>query len=361
MSATVRDNAERSRYEIVVDGQVAGFAEYRLARDRITFTHTEVADEYSGQGLAKQLVSELLADAERRSLAVVPLCPYVRAFISRHADEYLHLVPENVRQRLGLAHHGARSQVEPTSTGAEGARLGLPSGIRACLFDLDGVLTQTAAVHRAAWKETFDPILAAAGQGPFTEEDYLTYVDGKRRLDGVRDFLASRGLAPAEGGPDDPPQRDTIHGIGNRKNGSVLKRLAEDGVETYSDAVTYLHKARAAGLPIAVVTASANAEAVLKAAGLSQFVDTRIDGVVAARDGLEGKPAPDTFLAGATAVGVEPRHAVVFEDAISGVAAGRAGGFGFVVGVDRAGQAEALREHGADVVVTDLTQLMEDR
>jgi beta-phosphoglucomutase family hydrolase len=360
MSATVRDNAERSRYEVVVDGQVAGFAEYHLGRDRITFTHTEVSDEYSGQGLAGQLVGELLTDAERRSLAVVPLCPYVRAYISRHAEQYLHLVPENVRERLGLPHDGPPpDDGEPVP--AMGRRLGLPTGIRACLFDLDGVLTRTAAVHRAAWKETFDPILAAAGQAPFTEDDYLTHVDGKRRLDGVRDFLASRGLAPAEGSPDDSPQRDTIHGIGSRKNESVLKRLARDGVETYSDAVAYLHEARAAGLPVAVVTASANAEAVLRAAGLIEFVDVRIDGVVAGREGLAGKPAPDTFLAGAKALGVEPGHAVVFEDAISGVAAGRDGGFGFVVGVDRVGQAEALRQHGADVVVTDLTQLMEDR
>jgi beta-phosphoglucomutase family hydrolase len=359
MSATVRDSAEGSRYEIVVDGEVAGFADYHLARDHITFTHLEVSDEYTGRGLARQLTIELLADAEHRGLGVVPLCPYVRKFISRNAAQYLHLVPEGLRERLGLDHVRPR-RTEDASTRAGGARLGLPAGIRACLFDLDGVLTQTAAVHRAAWKETFDPILAEAGQAPFTEEDYLRHVDGKRRLDGVRDFLVSRGLTPPEGSPDDQPDRATIHGIGSRKNELVLKRLAQDGVETYSDAVTYLHEVRAAGLPVGVVTASANAEAVLRAAHLTEFVDARIDGLVAGRDGLAGKPAPDTFLAGAKALGVEPGQAVVFEDALSGVAAGRAGNFGFVVGVDRVGQGAALREHGADVVVTDLTQLLEN-
>lgn len=238
-------------------------------------------------------------------------------------------------------------------------RLGLPGDIRACLFDLDGVLTRTALVHRAAWRDTFDPLLAAAGQAPFTEDDYLQYVDGKRRLDGVRDFLASRGLTVPEGTAGDSAERDTINGIGTRKNELVLRRLARDGVEVYADAVTYVQAVRAAGLAVAVVTASANAEAVLEAAHVSELVDARVDGVVAARDNLPGKPAPDTFLAGARALGVEPSQAAVFEDAISGVAAGRAGGFGCVVGVDRTGHAEALRESGADVVVSELTQLLE--
>lgn len=241
----------------------------------------------------------------------------------------------------------------------EVARLGLPDRIRACLFDLDGVLTQTASVHRAAWKETFDPVLAQAGQTPFTEVDYLRYVDGKRRADGVRDFLASRGLNLAEGDPDDPPERDTVAGIGNRKNQLLLRRLEQSGVDVYPGSITYLHAVRAAGLAVAVVTASANAEAVLRAVDLADLVDARIDGVVAGREGLPGKPAPDTFLAGAEAVGVDPAQAAVFEDALSGVAAGRAGGFGLVVGVDRAGHREALLRHGADVVVTDLAELVD--
>lgn len=241
------------------------------------------------------------------------------------------------------------------------AHLGLPAGIRACLFDLDGVLTQTLPVHKRAWKETFDPLLARAGQAPFTEVDYLRYVDGKRRSDGVRDFLASRGLEFPEGDPSDPADRDTVAGIGNRKNQLVLQVMEEQGVDVYAGSISYLHAAREAGLAIGVVTASANGERVLQTVGLTRFVDARVDGVVAGRDGLRGKPAPDTFLAAAAALGVEPAQAVVFEDALSGVAAGRAGGFGLVVGVDRAGHGEALRQHGADIVVTDLAQLLDVR
>jgi beta-phosphoglucomutase family hydrolase len=248
---------------------------------------------------------------------------------------------------------------QPEAIDAE--HLGLPSGIRACLFDLDGVLTQTVTVHKGAWKETFDPLLANAGQPPFAEADYLQYVDGKRRADGVRDFLASRGLHLPEGSPGDPPDTDTVAGVGNRKNELVLAWLEEKGVEVYAGSVTYVHAAREAGLAIGVVTASANGEAVLEAAGLAELVEARIDGLVAGREGLRGKPAPDTFLAGARALGVEPVQAAVFEDALSGVAAGRAGGFGLVVGVDRAGHGEALRREGADVVVTDLAQLLGTR
>ena len=244
---------------------------------------------------------------------------------------------------------------------SEVAHLGLPEETRACLFDLDGVLIQTLPLHKKAWKETFDPLLAGAGQPPFTDEDYLRHVDGKRRADGVRDFLASRGLEYPEGEPDDEPGNDTIAGIGNRKNELVLDVMENEGVQTYDGSVRFLRLARDTGLAIGVVTASANGERALETAGLAELVDVRIDGVVAARDELRGKPAPDTFLAGAEALGVEPAHAVVFEDALSGVEAGRAGGFAMVIGVDRGDNGEGLKEHGADVVVTDLAQLLDDR
>jgi beta-phosphoglucomutase family hydrolase len=240
--------------------------------------------------------------------------------------------------------------------------LGLPDGIRACLFDLDGVLTQTARVHRCAWRETFDAVLREC-QGddfkPFTDIDYHEYVDGKPRRDGVRDFLASRGIRLPEGDPDDPPSVQTVAGVGNRKNELLLRRLEEDGVEVYEGSARYVRAAREQGLHTAVVTASANGEAVVRAAGLADCIEARIDGVVADQEHLRGKPAPDTFLAGARALRVEPGEAAVFEDALAGVAAGRAGGFGFVVGVDRAGQAEALRQRGADIVVEDLSELLE--
>jgi beta-phosphoglucomutase family hydrolase len=244
--------------------------------------------------------------------------------------------------------------------------LGLPEGIQACLFDLDGVLTQTAKVHAAAWKEMFDAFLrdrAAKTGAPFVPFDAVTdydeYVDGKPRYDGVRSFLASRDISLPEGTPDDPPDAETVHGLGNRKNELVLALMREQGVQVYDGSVRYLHAVREAGLGRAVVTSSANAEEVLVAAGIDDFFDVRVDGVVAAREELEGKPAPDTFLAAARALGVDASAAAVFEDALAGVAAGRAGSFGFVIGVDRAGQAEALREHGADVVVADLAELLD--
>jgi beta-phosphoglucomutase family hydrolase len=240
--------------------------------------------------------------------------------------------------------------------------LGLPDGIRACLFDLDGVLTRTADVHRSAWRETFEAFLRARDPdrfAPFTDADYLTYVDGKPRRDGVRDFLASRDVALPEGDPDDPPSAQTVAGVGNRKNELLLRLLDEQGVDVYPGSVRYLQAAHDAGLRIVVVTASANGEAVLRAAGMAELVEARIDGVVARRESLRGKPQPDTFLAGARAVGVEPAAAAVFEDALAGVAAGRAGGFGVVVGVDRAGQADALLERGADIVVDDLADLLD--
>jgi beta-phosphoglucomutase family hydrolase len=241
--------------------------------------------------------------------------------------------------------------------------LGLPDSIRACLFDLDGVLTRTATVHFAAWKRTFDEFLRARDpQAPeFTQLDYNRYVDGKPRADGVRDFLASRGITLPEGAPGDDPQAATVQGIATRKNQLVLQELAEHGVEVYPGSVRYLRAVVAAGLATAVVTASANGAQVIAAAGLADLIDTRVDGVVAAQEGFRGKPHPDTFLAAARRLGVAPDRAAVFEDAISGVAAGRAGQFGFVVGVDLVDQAAALKEHGADVVVRDLAELLEER
>jgi beta-phosphoglucomutase family hydrolase len=243
--------------------------------------------------------------------------------------------------------------------------LGLPDRIHGCLFDLDGVLTKTAKVHDAAWKEMFDGFLreraAAAGQ-PFVPfdpvKDYDDYVDGKPRADGTRSFLASRGITLPEGKEDDPPQAETVFGLSNRKNQILLQRIHSDGVEAYDGSVRYVKAVKAAGLPRAVVSSSANCRAVLEAAHIADLFDARIDAEVAEREHLRGKPAPDTYLAGARALGLEPAAAAVFEDALAGVASGRAGGFGFVVGVDRVGQADELRKHGADVVVTDLAELL---
>jgi beta-phosphoglucomutase family hydrolase len=237
---------------------------------------------------------------------------------------------------------------------------GLPDDVRACLFDLDGVLTRTATVHFAAWKRTFDEFLRAGdpSAGEFTQEDYNRYVDGKPRADGVRDFLASRGVTLPEGSAGDPPDAATVQGVATRKNELVLRELDEHGVEVYPGSMRYLRAVKDAGLATAVVTASANGAQVIEAGGFAELVDARVDGLVIARDGLRGKPAPDSFLAGARALGVEPGRAAVFEDALAGVAAGRAGHFALVVGVDRVGQADALRSSGADVVVEDLAELL---
>lgn len=240
----------------------------------------------------------------------------------------------------------------------------LPPAIRACLFDLDGVLTRTAVVHAAAWKAVFDEYLAARGDGqpPFDEvADYDEYVDGRPRADGVRTFLASRGITLPEGSPDDPPGRETVHSIANRKNDVLLRKLREVGVQAYEGSVRFVEAAREAGLRRAVVSSSANCEEVLAAAGISDLFEVRVDGITAARERLAGKPHPDTFLAAARKLGVGPGEAAVFEDALAGMEAGRSGGFGRVVGVNRTGQAEALREHGADVVVDDLAELLEDQ
>jgi beta-phosphoglucomutase family hydrolase len=237
--------------------------------------------------------------------------------------------------------------------------------VTACLFDLDGVLTQTALVHNAAWKQTFDAYLQSWAEQhgqpfvPFDSAgDYHQYVDGRQRADGVRTFLASRGITVPEGDPDDTPDRETVNGIGNRKNLLVLQKIKEGAVQVYPGSVEYLKAAKAAGLRRAVVSASANCKDVLEAAGIADLLEARVDGVVARELGLPGKPAPDTFLKGAELLGVDPANCAVYEDAQAGVAAGRAGGFGIVIGVDRVDQAEALREHGADVVVKDLQDLL---
>jgi beta-phosphoglucomutase family hydrolase len=244
--------------------------------------------------------------------------------------------------------------------------LGLPESVRAGLFDLDGVLTQTAKVHAAAWKEMFDGFLSerATKDGepfrPFDPvADYDEYVDGKPRYDGVRSFLAARGIDLPEGAESDPDAAETVHALGNRKNEIVLRMIHEQGVEAYEGSVRYVRAARDAGLKTAVVSSSSNCREVLVAAGIEELFEQRIDGLVAERDHLEGKPAPDTFLAGARALGVGPEQAAVFEDALAGVAAGRAGGFACVVGVDRVGQADELRAHGADLVVSDLAELLD--
>jgi len=243
--------------------------------------------------------------------------------------------------------------------------LGLPDTTRACLFDLDGVLTDTASVHAAAWKQMFDEYLRARAQRtgepfePFdVKKDYGPYVDGRPRLDGTRGFLSSRGITLPDGEATDGPDAETVNGLATKKNDLVNEKIRTVGVDVYPGSVRYLHAVREAGLITAVVSSSANAELVLQVAGLTDLIDHRVDGVVAKQRKLPGKPAPDTFLAAAADLDVPKEHAVVFEDALAGVESGRAGGFGFVVGVDRLGQADALREHGADVVVSDLADLL---
>ncbi|MBW0102464.1 beta-phosphoglucomutase family hydrolase [Pseudonocardia sp. KRD291] len=241
--------------------------------------------------------------------------------------------------------------------------LGLPDGTRACLFDLDGVLTDTASVHAAAWKQMFDEFLRGRDGEAFrpfdTSADYGPYVDGKPRLEGTRSFLASRGIDLPEGSTDDSAATETLWGLSTRKNDLVQEKIRTDGVEVYPGSRQYLEAVRAAGLATAVVSSSANAEQILLVTGLAGFIDHRVDGVVARERGLPGKPKPDTFIAAAQDLGVERTAAVVFEDALAGVAAGHAGGFGSVIGVNRLDQADALRSHGADVVVNDLADLLE--
>ncbi|OBG90512.1 hypothetical protein A5698_22000 [Mycobacterium sp. E136] len=243
--------------------------------------------------------------------------------------------------------------------------LGLPDGIRAALFDLDGVLTDTASVHKKAWKAMFDDFLRRRAERtgeaftPFDIQiDYLNYVDGKKREDGVRSFLASRSIELPDGGADDPTTSETVHGLGNAKNDMFQQILRTDGVKVFEGSRRYLQAAADAGLGIAVVSSSANTREVLELTGLARFVQHRVDGVVLREENIAGKPAPDSFLRAAQLLGVEPEQGAVFEDALSGVEAGRAGRFGVVVGVDRVGQAEALRRSGADIVVSDLAELL---
>jgi len=248
------------------------------------------------------------------------------------------------------------------------SKLGLPESVSACLFDLDGVLTDTASVHGKAWKVMFDAYLSERAERtgeqfvPFDPAtDYRRYVDGKKREDGVRSFLGSRGIEIPDGSPDDPGGAGdpaTIYGLGNRKNDMFNKVLHEQGVEVFDGSRRYLEAVSAAGLGIAVVSASANTPEVLKITGLDRFIEQRVDGNTLREEHLPGKPAPDSFLRGAQLLGVAPAAAAVFEDALSGVAAGRAGNFGFVVGVDRVGQAADLLRNGADVVVNDLAELL---
>jgi beta-phosphoglucomutase family hydrolase len=246
-----------------------------------------------------------------------------------------------------------------------GRVLGLPPHVTACLFDLDGVLTNTALVHNAAWKQTFDLFLKdwyAQRDEPFVPfdsgADYHQYVDGRQRADGVRTFLASRGINLPEGSPDDGPDAETVNGIGNKKNVLVLEKIQEGKVQVYPGSVDYLRAAQEAGLRRAVVSASANCKDVLAAAGITEFLEIRVDGVVAREQNLPGKPKPDTFLYAAELLGVSPEQCAVYEDALAGVEAGRAGGFGITIGVDRVNQAEALKAHGADIVVQDLSELL---
>ncbi len=259
---------------------------------------------------------------------------------------------------------------EASSLARPAARLGrsallLPGHISACLFDLDGVLTRTAEVHAAAWKEMFDGFLRSRSERtgePFRPlalpGDYLAHIDGGLRTDGVRHFLASRGINLPEGSPADPPGAETVHGLATRKNDLVLEIMRRDGIAAYEGSVRFVAAARDAGLRRAVVSASRNCREALEAAGLIGLFEARVDGVVAAERGLRGKPAPDMFLAAAESLGAPAPSCAVFEDAVSGVEAGRAGGFGWVVGVDRGGNREALSRQGADVVVADLAELL---
>lgn len=233
----------------------------------------------------------------------------------------------------------------------------------AVVFDLDGVITRTAEVHFLAWKRMFDEYLSqwaqreGRKQEPFGSQDYQRHVDGKPRYEGVKAFLASRGIELPYGKPEDGTDKETVCGLGNRKNEIFRKLLREGGVRVFEHAVDLVHRLRDKGFGIAVVTSSKNCKDVLEAAGIEDLFDVRVDGLVAARDGLVGKPAPDTFMAAAERLGSRPERVAVFEDAESGVEAGHRGHFRLVVGVDRVGHGPELARAGADVVLTDLAEV----
>lgn len=261
-----------------------------------------------------------------------------------------------------------RDSLKPRRNGNDDSMLGLPDDVHACLFDLDGVLTDTASVHTSAWAAMFDDYLSrrAARTGePFVPfdpaADYRDYVDGKKRGDGVRSFLTSRGITLPDGDVDDPPERETVNGLANRKNEHFQRLLRRDGVEVFDGSRRYLEAVHDAGLAAAVVSSSANTAEILALTGLDRYLPIRVDGVTMRREGIAGKPAPDSFLRATALLGAAPEAAAVFEDALAGVQAGRRGGFGLVVGVDRVGQADALRGNGADVVVRDLADLLVPR
>src|SRR6516162_983756 len=256
---------------------------------------------------------------------------------------------------------GERSMQQPKS-----GRVITRDQYDAVLLDLDGVITDTANLHAACWKQMFDEYLqkraTQSGEAfrPFDlATDYRLYVDGKPRFDGVRDFLKSRGIQLPEGSPDDPPQVETVGGLGNRKNDLVNEVIEDVGVQPYEGSVQFIHHLRRHGFKIGVVTSSQNCTAVLKAAKLDAFFDVQVDGNMIQAQQLAGKPAPDTFLMAAKLLGVEPTRTVVVEDAISGVQAGSAGNFGLVIGVARKGNAEELKQHGAHLVVSDLGELVD--
>ncbi len=229
----------------------------------------------------------------------------------------------------------------------------------AALFDLDGVITPTAEVHMRAWSEMFNAFLdERGGAEPYTDDDYFAHVDGKPRYDGVRDFLTSRSIALPEGTPDDDPSLDTVCGLGNRKNDAFNVVLAREGVEAYAGSVALLDHLAGLGMPLAIVSSSANAPAVLKAAGLLDRFGTIVDGSVARATGLRGKPSPETFAHAARTLGASSDRCVVIEDAVSGVQAGAAGDFALVVGVDRGAGVQTLLDAGADLVVADLAELV---
>lgn len=233
----------------------------------------------------------------------------------------------------------------------------------AVLFDLDGVITRTARLHAGAWKQAFDEFLSQRqGSAPITrfdkDADYTNYVDGKPRYAGVQGFLDSRGIVVDPGDPSDPPGKATVWGIANRKNALFEQALREDHVEVYDGTLRWIRHLRGNGIKVAAVSSSRHCAAILDNAGIAGLFDVRVDGTTAARLGLRGKPAPDLFLKAAERLGVRPERAVVVEDALAGVEAGRAGGFGLVIGVDRGNGADALHQHGAGVVVSDLAEML---